>query len=513
MTTLLLNRRRINRPTTRLIKIAILAIGGQGGGVVSKWIVELAHSQQWRAQATSVPGVAQRTGATIYYVELAPPELISPVFALMPTPGDVDIVIAAELMEAGRAVQRGFVSPARTILIASSHRNLAIAEKSAPGSAFADAQAVHRASQLSAKVFHVDDMEAIARTHGSVISAPLFGALARSGALPFSQAAFEAVIGACANGAIASLAAFNAARLDPAPAAKALASPALPRGPARLVCAYARLEARSRRDLPVAAQAMAGAGLRKVVDFQDVEYGREYLDHLCELGSLAPEFVHAEHEHALLREGAKHLANAMAYDDVIRVADLKIRAARFDRIKRAARQHSGQISRITEFMHPGVEEVCGLLPAALGRYLYETQTTRQLIDRMVNHGRRVRTDTIAWFLALRLVAGLRGLRRWTFRHAQEQTRLTDWMTAIRNGTYIDYALGVEIVRCQRLIKGYSETFARSHAKYERVLAALQHLHSRPDAAMRLAKLRQAALADEAGDALERELSALSADSP
>jgi hypothetical protein len=32
--------------------------------------------------------------------------------------------------------------------------------------------------------------------------------------------------------------------------------------------------------------------------------------------------------HDLTREAAKYIANAMAYDDVIRVADLKTRAAR-----------------------------------------------------------------------------------------------------------------------------------------------------------------------------------------
>ena len=72
-----------------------------------------------------MPGVAQRTGATIYYIEMAPPSDGShAVFALMPTPGDVDVVLAAELMEAGRSVLRGLVTPDRTTLIASTHRAL-----------------------------------------------------------------------------------------------------------------------------------------------------------------------------------------------------------------------------------------------------------------------------------------------------------------------------------------------------------------------------------------------------
>jgi indolepyruvate ferredoxin oxidoreductase beta subunit len=113
----------------RPITIAVLAIGGQGGGVLVDWIVALAEHEGWRAQSTSVPGVAQRTGATIYYVEAISADAgREPVFSGMAAPGDVDIVIAAEWMEAGRAIQRGLVTPDRTVLIASTHRTFAVSE-------------------------------------------------------------------------------------------------------------------------------------------------------------------------------------------------------------------------------------------------------------------------------------------------------------------------------------------------------------------------------------------------
>jgi indolepyruvate ferredoxin oxidoreductase beta subunit len=87
-------------------------MGGEGGGVLADWIVSLGEHNGHIAQTTSVPGVAQRTGATIYYVELFPRVAANaagaaPVLALMPLTGDVDVVLASELMEAGRAVQRG----------------------------------------------------------------------------------------------------------------------------------------------------------------------------------------------------------------------------------------------------------------------------------------------------------------------------------------------------------------------------------------------------------------------
>ena len=113
-------------------------MGGEGGGVLADWIVDMGEANGYFAQTTSVPGVAQRTGATIYYVELYPVAQAQvdggqPVLALMPLPGDVDIVLASELMEAGRAVQRGLVTRDRTTFIASTHRVYSIAEKSAMG--------------------------------------------------------------------------------------------------------------------------------------------------------------------------------------------------------------------------------------------------------------------------------------------------------------------------------------------------------------------------------------------
>ena len=65
----------------------------------------------------------------------------------------------------------------------------------------------------------------------------------------------------------------------------------------------------------------------------------------------------------------------------------------------------------------------------------------------------------------------------------------------------DYVLAVEILNTRRLIKGYSDTHARAHSKFDRVLSALPILKGRPDAADWLRRLREAALKDEKGDML------------
>jgi indolepyruvate ferredoxin oxidoreductase beta subunit len=498
-----------------IIKLAILAVGGQGGGVITDWIVDLAERNGWYAQATSVPGVAQRTGATIYYVEIAPETGGTPVLSLMPSPGDVDIVLAAELMEAGRAMQRGLVTPDRTTLIASTHRTLAVIEKITPGSGILDSEPILNAGRKSAKRLLAADLERLAVANGSMISASLFGALAGAEVLPFAREQFEETIAAGGKGASASLAAFragyDAVRRPEAEGERGAASAATPPaaqptaavlGPERETNAWSELVARAERDFPGAARPMLLAGLRKVVDFQDAAYGREYLDRLAALNALDEAAGGEAEKFRFTMEAAKYVANAMAYDDVIRVADLKTRAARFRRVEAEMGVSPDQVMRITEFMHPRIEEVCGTLPAGLGAAILARPKLARALDRVVNKGRHVRTDTIRWFLALYFVAGLRRIRRRTLRHRIETAHLEEWLALARETLAKDYALGVEVLRCRRLIKGYSDTHARGESKYDRVISALPALAGRDDAADWMRRLIEAALKDEEGEMLD-----------
>ena len=113
--------------------ILIAALGGQGGGVLVDWLVQCARDAGLAVQATSVPGVAQRTGATSYYIEWSRAPVADgqprPVFALSPVPARVDVAIASEALEAARLIERGFVTPERTCLVASTSRIYTTAEK------------------------------------------------------------------------------------------------------------------------------------------------------------------------------------------------------------------------------------------------------------------------------------------------------------------------------------------------------------------------------------------------
>lgn len=485
-----------------IIKLAVMAVGGQGGGVLGGWIETLARQQGYAAQATSVAGVAQRTGATIYYIEMAPLADRTPVFSLMPAAGDVDILIAAEMMEAGRAILRGFVTPDRTVLIASTHRALAVSEKMVPGDGIASSDEVRAAIGVAAQRAVLFDMDRVAIEAGSVISASLFGALAGSGALPFPREAFEAAIRAGGKGAEASLAAFRAAadiaERGGADKAGATASPARGvSGPARQMRDWQALAARVQA-LPEPVVAMAMAGLRKVVDFQDCAYGALYLDRLGRV--LAADRPEAGWD--LTREAAKYLANAMAYDDVIRVADLKTRGTRMARIGREMGAGGGRLLALTEFFHPRAEEIVGLLPAGMGARWRADPARMARLDRWFGKGRRIRTDRVLPFAVLWLVGGLRGWRLKTLRHADETAHVEAWLSEALAVAGDDPALAVEMIRCRRLIKGYSDTHSRGQSKFDKVMAAARMLRGRDDAADWVRRLREAALKDEEGKALD-----------
>jgi indolepyruvate ferredoxin oxidoreductase beta subunit len=500
----------------RPIKLTIAALGGQGGGVLTQWLVDIAKAEGYIAQSTSVPGVAQRTGATVYYLEFFPRAAAEragrePVMALMPVPGDVDCVIASELAEGARAIQRGLVTRERTTLISSTHRSYAIAERSAMGSGIADATALAELARTSAKRLLLFDMEAAAERNGSVISSVLLGALCGSGVLPFRKEAFQTAIRGSGLAVEANLRAFEDANQITQRGESAFPGPpaAAPLPPvpaqARTPSLQGLLE-RVRR-LPAPVQAVALEGARRALDYQDPRYASLYLERLEGLAPL--EAGSAGGSCALLESAARGLALWMSFEDTIRVADLKTRGSRFTRVREEVRAPSSQLLGLTEFMKPRVEEIAGTLPASVGRWILGSSRVRGWLAR-ITPGRQVRTSTVSGFVLLYGLARLRRWRRGTLRYQEENARIEDWLARITRVAADNYPLAVELARAQRLVKGYGDTHAHGWGSYSRLLEQLPLLVPRSDGGAQFAALAQAALADEEGHALGRALASLQA---
>ena len=490
----------------RPISIAIMALGGQGGGVMAEWTVKAGELAGYRAQYTSVAGVAQRTGATVYYIELFPEAAIKakgrePVLALMPVPGDVDVVVASELMEAGRAMMRGFVTPDRTTLIASTHRVYAIAEKSSMTDGRSDSDQVSEAGQARAKAFVAFDMERTAQDGGSVISAAMFGALAGSSALPIPRSVFEDVIRAGGVAVASNLKTFALAFERAQGAAISADDSHLAPAPIAPPPAVRSLVDRIESDLPFIAQEMATNGLRRVIDYQDVAFGNLYLDRLTSLAELDKAHGGEARRYDLSVEAARHLALWMSYEDTFRVADLKTRESRFERFRSEMDAAPDQIVDVIEFMHPRLEEVCDSLPVGLGRFILNTDWLSRALRRVFSKGRRVRTSSLPGFLMLWALSKGRHVRRSTLRFTREDAAITAWLSRIADAVALDYTLGLEMVKCQSLVKGYGETHERGMRNFSTLMQVYDACRADIKFAARLKALREAALADDEGKAL------------
>jgi indolepyruvate ferredoxin oxidoreductase beta subunit len=504
----------------RPITIAILAMGGEGGGVLADWIIDLAENNRYIAQLTSVPGVAQRTGATIYYLEIYPRAGIvdaahEPVLALMPVPGDVDIVIASELMEAGRAIQRGLVTPDRTTLIASINRVFSMTEKVAMTDGRVDPEKLVEACRSAAKTMHAFDMAAIAEATGSVISAVLFGAVAGAGVLPFPRQAFEGAIKRGGVGIKASLVAFTAGFEATAAGVATVQTPVANLPPPTLDGQDADetpTKGYSGRPIPAEllqeaatfppdARAIVRAGIERTADYQGLDYAKLYLDRLAPIAQ-------ADRDGRLTAETARQLALGMAYEDTIRVAELKIRPSRFARVREEVRVSDDQILEIAEFMHPRTQEIADTLPAPLGRLILNTGWVRSLVDRMTRKGRVVKTSSLRGFLLLYIVASLKPLRPRSLRYGVENAHLEEWLGVVQHIAATHYDLAVEVAAARNLVKGYGDTHERGRARFEALMALIPALSERADGAAQLASLRKAANADDTGATLDAAIAAM-----
>ena len=190
----------------------------------------------------------------------------------------------------------------------------------------------------------------------------------------------------------------------------------------------------------------------------------------------------------------------MAYDDVIRVADLKTRRSRFERVQRDNRVGEGQIVYTTEYMHPRLEEVAGTLPAPLGRFL-EAHPAVVRLDVPQGPPRALGHDPLVPDALRAVRCSSRSAARRCATGAKWRISNT-WLALAAAQVAKNYDVAVEIINTRRLVKGYSDTHARGESKFDRVIGAVPLLAARADGADWMRRLRDAALIDEKGIALD-----------
>ncbi|MFN5446405.1 MAG: indolepyruvate oxidoreductase subunit beta family protein [bacterium] len=499
----------------RPLSVLICALGGEGGGVLSDWLMDIARKAGYAALATSIPGVAQRTGATTYFFELYPVPIEQlagrkPVFSLNPIPGALDVVIASELLEAARCASNGLPSSDRTVFITSTSRTLTTAERTIMGDGRLDTSALLALVQSVSRVHHAFDMQRVAADNATVVSAVMLGALAASGVLPFDRALCEEVIREGGRGAQASLHGFAAAWQMIAQKNQQAAQAQ------QLINLIGDTEKKlpELSGFPIEIMDMLSLGYDRVNDYQDKAYGQLYLSRVQSvLDAERRADTASQNGFQTTREMSRWLALWMSFDDIVRVADLKSRASRRERVRHEARVKPSDVLAVYEHFKPGIPEIAGLLPKPVADRLLAWDQQRLAEGKEAwSMPVKLASHTVLGTALLRLIAACKYIRRFGIRYAQEQTLIEEWLSAVIAGMAEDTQLGYELALCGRLMKGYGATNERSR---DHVLHVMRHVatteHTTPAVrADAIRRAREAALTDEAGTQLDRVLKELGA---
>jgi indolepyruvate ferredoxin oxidoreductase beta subunit len=495
------------------ISILIAALGGEGGGVLTEWLAQAVGRAGYPVQTTSIPGVAQRTGATTYYVEVFPETHAAlrgrrPVMGLYPSPGAVDLVVASELVEAGRAIENGYVSPDRTTLIAATHRVYSVAEKSAMADGRFDMDRVLRAAKEMPANALLLDTGGDARLHALPLNAVMLGAIASSGVLPVAQEHFRDAIRDSAIAVEQNLEGFEYGLALASGRPRGEVEEAAQPGPESPDLRDGGIDETLKR-FPADCRRTVELGIERCRDYQDAAYGDLYVQRMKSIIALEAERAEAR-SHPLSDEVARQLALWMTYEDIVRVADLKTRPDRFEAIRQEAHAGADQPVRVRDYFKPGPDELAAILPPALGRPLAKWAEPRLASGRW-HVPLHLHTSGIVGFTLMWSLARLRRWRRKSLRFAEEQAAIEQWLEMIRAAAPRSHGFALELARLPGLLKGYSDTHRRGLANYRAIVEKLVRSWladpavSLDAAAPQLARARAAALADPDGQGLVRAL--------
>ena len=511
---------------TQPISILLCALGGEGGGVLADWLIDAARHAGYPAQATSIPGVAQRTGATTYYLEVFPTHSRElggrkPVFGLNPLPGRLDLLVSSELLETARQISNGLSSADRTLLISASNRTLTTQEKMQMGDGRLDDAALVQLLQQHSRASHVLDMASLTRDAGTVVSAVMLGSIAASGVLPLQRADYEAAV---ANGKPtdqlnasqrASLRGFALAwdavenQKTQSRYVDAVLAPkinAAGKATSALANAAPELPSSLASQFPAATHEMLALGVDRLMDYQGAAYVDLYVQRLRTVLATEP-----TGQSAVTQETARWLALWMAFDDIVRVADLKSRASRWARVRGEVKAKDDDVVKLFDHFKPGIPEFAALLPKPLALTLTRWDNARVVRGKQpLAFPIKVGTHSVFGMVMLRLLASLTWLRVRGHRYAEEQALIDEWLNAVTHASAQSSALGLSLAQCGRLIKGYGGTHDRGR---DNLLHILRHLaqgaafDSAAERAHAIDQAREAALRDEAGIALDQTLRA------
>ncbi len=500
--------------TQKTISLLICALGGEGAGVLTEWIIEAAKESGYAAQSTSIPGVAQRTGATTYYIEVFSEPMSAlntkqPLFSLSPVPGRLDCLLSSELLETARQCTLGLPSPKHTLTLSSSARTITTQERMELGDGRWDEEQLRSIVSQSSREHYFLDMQFLAKKEGTIVSSVMLGVIAGSGLFPIPSSSFEKVVSRSGLNAKASLRGFQSGLenmsvlVNQSRMISALLNDSDPKNVTPI-----KVNSSIEHIFPLTTHPLITLGYERLIDYQGISYAKHYLQQLQLIlkkeQALDPTGSNA---YAITSSVARWLALWMSFEDIIRVADLKSRLTRRQRVLKEIKASDKDMVKVYEHFKPGIAELAALLPLGPAKKLLQWESKRVAKGRPdLSLSLKLGSHTLLGFLSLRFLASLKVFRKHGFRYQEEHALIEQWLACVKSSAELDWHLGLEIAQCGQLIKGYGKTNERGKKNLLHILHQVS-TSSLPVAQRieAIAAIRKAALVDESGASLDQAL--------
>jgi len=470
-----------------LIKILLPAVGGQGGGVLTEWLFQAFLLEGYEVQGISLPGLSQRGGSTVYYLEVCADKTENGniLFSQHPVPGDVDVIVAQEFLELGRIIEQGYSSE-KTTIISSTHRIFSTLEKLPVGSGvYSERNLQDLANEFSLKFIGMDVLDIVKNNSMDErsINAVLLGAVASSGCLPLEKKSYIEAIGKVGVAVENNIKAFEIGYSNNNIGCTAENPVENNRYFDGSLLETYRVGDEEIKKLQVLLKPREGVvpehlkcylheAVLRLTDYQSEWYAEKYMNALDRIIKIDSE--NTTYDFRLTGIVLKNLALLMSYEDGIRVAELKTRWSRFRRIKKEMNIDDSQVFNVVDYLKPDSGEIYGLMPDIIVSpvlSLLQTGLFRKLFGRKepLTFEQTPTTSSIGGFLSLWLLTRLKFIRPYSYRYKKEHSIIERYIDSVEFYAKKDYEVGCIVARAGSVIKGYGRVRRRTMDTFSRFI--------------------------------------------
>ncbi len=442
----------------RSLRVLIATVGGQGGGVLSDWLIHGLLNANWNAASIGLLGLSQRAGTVTYYCEASSDKEEKIVTSMFAMPGDVNLFIGQELLELGRLLSAGYASD-DCVIIGNLGRTYTTLEKMPSENGVYDSSIITNAAEkLSPKNNYLVDAPAYVTAHqlqhltsnafllGLVVASPVIDLPTE----PFIKAIRDSEVNVNGN-----IKAFELGYqmfkdekihlgVNQFEIKDNLLSSKLKASCTNTDTLFEKIKSRCSKEVIDSIE----FACQRLEDYQDKEYVQSYLgmiDELRNINLVRPATVEAF---------AKNSALWLSYEDIPRVGQLKTKPDRFAKVFKEHGIGPQHIVKITDYFVPDVEQLVGMLPQPIAKLIMKIGSRFTHDFEGKSFPLKIKSTSILGYWSLRLLSIGRYWRRSSLRHQYEMSKFNFWFDNLKRTQEESPAVAQIVAELARVIKGY-----------------------------------------------------------